>query len=46
VRVYPALRFGEQLADLAKSLKIVNVLGKGRYRRDRNAGVSCGKALC
>ena len=40
-----ALLFGKKLADLAKSLKIMNILGKGRHRRDRNAGVSCGKAL-
>ncbi len=46
MRVYPALRLGKELADLAKSLKIVNVLGEGRYRRNRNVGVSGGKPLC
>ena len=39
------LRFGKKLADLAKSLKIMNILGKGRHRRDRNAGVSRGEPL-
>ena len=33
------------MANLTKARKIVNVLGEGRNRRDRNTGVRCSEPL-
>ena len=39
------LRLREQTADLAQSVKVVDVLGKGRHGRHRDALVSRGEPL-